>query len=133
MIKVKILSKLDLLENYIGKFFEILPEKKQDYLDSFEKQLAVERLLQLSIELMIDISALLVKYHKLGLPASEEEIFTKLASKLPHYELYQEMKRFRNVLVHKYGEINSDLVYHNATERISDFELFLKEVKMLLD
>ena len=132
MIREKILAKLDLLEQYVSKFPDIVPTEKFDYLNSFEKQLAVERLLQLSIELVIDISILMVKLKKLGLPANEEEIFQKLAPMLKYPELYQEMKRFRNVLVHKYGDIKSDLVFQNATEKISDFSIFIQEIKEIL-
>lgn len=129
MIEEKILSKLDELEIYLSKFPQIVPAHLEQYLDSFEKQLAVERLLQISIELVIDISMLLMKKSQLGLPADEEDLFQKLASILPHYALYQEMKRFRNVLVHRYGKVKSNLVFLNATQKISDFYIFIKEVK----
>lgn len=42
------------------------------------------------------------------------------------------MKGFRNILVHKYGEVDDDLVYENLSDRLGDFELFIKEVLIFL-
>jgi len=38
------------------------------------------------------------------------------------------MKGFRNILVHRYGDIDDRIVYEMATERLGDFEAFKKEV-----
>ena len=44
----------------------------------------------------------------------------------------KEMKKFRNVLVHRYVEIQDEIVYHHATSNIGDFEEFRKEIKAYL-
>lgn len=123
---------MESLESYLSEASKIIPQKKQDYIDSFEKQLATERLLQISIELVIDISLLLIKFLKLGVPKDEENIFEKLSHHFKNVETYKEMKRFRNILVHRYGGIDSDIVYFNATNNLKDFYKFIDEVKDIL-
>ena len=132
MNKTKILIKLDQLEQYLAKYPEIVPASEEIYVKSFEKQLAVERLLQITIEIMIDISMMLIKHKNLGLPADEDDVFNKLQPYMKEIELYKEMKRFRNLLVHRYGDVNDKLVYYNATNHIDDFYIFITEVKEIL-
>ncbi len=42
------------------------------------------------------------------------------------------MKGFRNILVHKYGEIDDHRAYASLKEELKDFGLFEKEVKQSL-
>jgi len=126
------LIKIESLENYLSETQKIIPQNKEEYLDSFEKQLATERLLQICIELMIDISILLTKLLKLGVPRDEENIFEKLKDYFKNVETYKKMKRFRNLLVHRYEGIDNDIVYFNATNYLKDFYTFINEVKVIL-
>lgn len=81
---------------------------------------------------MIDISILLTKLLKLGVPKDEENIFEKLKPHFKNVETYKKMKRFRNLLVHRYEGIDSEIVYFNATNNLQDFYTFIKEVKEIL-
>lgn len=132
MIKERILEKLYFLENCLSKFPEILPKTEGQYLSSFEKQLAIERLLHISLECMLDISFQLIKLLQLGMPQDEESIYEKLKPYLKKSETYKEMKGFRNVIVHRYVKINNKLVYNNVADNIDDFYYFIKEVKTIL-
>lgn len=132
MDSAKILTKLDQLEKYLAKYDEIVPISEEIYINSFEKQLAVERLLQISIEIMIDVAMMLIKQKHLGLPADEDDVFDKLQPFFKKIEKYKEMKRFRNLLVHRYGEVNNKQVFYNATNCIEDFYSFMTEVKNIL-
>jgi uncharacterized protein YutE (UPF0331/DUF86 family) len=42
------------------------------------------------------------------------------------------MKGFRNVLVHKYSEINDELVFRIASEQLNDLEIVIADIKRLL-
>ena len=42
------------------------------------------------------------------------------------------MKRFINILVHRYGEINDNLAYETITEGLKDFEFFINEINNFL-
>ena len=42
------------------------------------------------------------------------------------------MKSFRNILVHKYGEIDDKKAFENIKEGIKDFELIVSEIEDFL-
>lgn len=94
--------------------------------------MACERLLQISIECVIDIIHLLVKGMKLGLPGDEENMIDSLTKKgMITKELaktLKEMKGFRNVLVHRYGLIEDERVFESISARLDDFETFKEAV-----
>jgi len=132
MLETKILTKLEQLTYYYEKFSVFLPPSLEHYQKSLKDQMAIERLFQVSIECMMDISFSLVKLLNLGVPSDEDNVFDLLDSKFENGEKYKEMKGFRNVLVHQYAKINNDLVYKYATEKISDIQDFIAEVKKIL-
>jgi len=64
----RILTKIDELDGYLRELRHISPASFEDY-QRIETKRACERLLQISIETVIDISHLLVTGLRLGLPA----------------------------------------------------------------
>jgi len=42
------------------------------------------------------------------------------------------MKGFRNILVHKYGAVQDELVFEMLSERLEDFDKFKKEILDIL-
>jgi uncharacterized protein YutE (UPF0331/DUF86 family) len=90
----------------------------------FEKRSTVERLLELSIQSVIDCSRLLVALRDLQplrderyalLVLAERGIITEdLAGKM------LQAKGFRNILVHEYVEIDPTLLYAHLTEDTDD-------------
>lgn len=132
MLETKILTKLEKLAFYSKKFPDFLPSSLDLYKNSLKDQMAIERLFQVSIECMIDVAFSLIKLLHLSIPSDEENIFDLLEDYLDNVEIYKEMKRFRNLLVHQYAKINEELVYTLAKEKITDFELFIREVKEIL-
>lgn len=132
MDKERILNKLAQLEQSLDELIHIIPDSKDIYLKSVLHRRAVERMLHISIENVIDICAILINEFKLGPPSNEENIFDLLKEKLPNIEILKEMKGFRNILVHRYSKIDDLIVYRNASERITDFEEFIACVKKLI-
>src|SRR3990172_10540995 len=104
----RILGKLDELDGYARELQTIAPKTFEEF-RQIEKKRACERLLQISVEVIIDICHLFVTGLRLGLPAEEDDIFEKLgrdgiiSGSLK--ETLKEMKGFRNILVHEYGEV----------------------------
>ena len=120
------------LENYLEKLSNILAPDLDEYLISLQNRLATERLLQLAIECIIDVCAILAKDLHLGPPQNEDNLLELLSGKLTNVEILKQMKRFRNILVHRYGEIDDRLVYQFASEQTSDFEQFIQEVEEII-
>jgi len=67
----RILAKLAELDGYLSELSQIAPPSFDDYVRSIEKRRACERLLQISVETVIDICAMLVQSLRLGLPAEK--------------------------------------------------------------
>lgn len=69
------------------------------------------------IECTIDICTLIVKGLRLGLPSTEEDLFEKLERKGIITKRMKEklklMRGFRNILVHRYAEVDDELVFEN--------------------
>lgn len=135
MDKKKIASKIDELDGYIKEIDTIKPATLEEYNSSIEKKRACERTMQLTLEVMIDISHILVSELKLGLPPDEDALFDKLKQKGVLSDQVsttcKEMKGFRNILVHKYGEVKDEEVFENL-QKLNDFEKFKEEVLAFL-
>ena len=131
----RILIKIDQLEGYLKELREILPADFTGY-QKIERRRACERLLQVSIEAVIDICHLLVAGLRLGIAAEEDDLFEKLKGagiiSLETAEVLKEMKGFRNILVHEYTRIDDKIVYEIAKTRLADFEAFKQQVLQFL-
>ena len=131
MDRERILAKIDELNQYIAELEAIMPQNFEEYVESIEERRACERLLQIAIECILDICALLVKELKLGLPSREEDLFTKILKKgIITEEMERKlrgMKGFRNILVHRYAEVDDRLVFKNLS-KINDFREFREQV-----
>jgi uncharacterized protein YutE (UPF0331/DUF86 family) len=133
--KNRILSKLDELNSYLVELEEVMPKNYEGYVNSIEKKRSCERLLHISVECVIDVCSLMVKGLRLGLPSGEEDLFERLERKKiisgRMKEKLKLMRGFRNVLVHRYGEVDDELVFENL-KSIEDFKDFSKEVTSFL-
>jgi uncharacterized protein YutE (UPF0331/DUF86 family) len=132
----RIITKIDELEGYLKELRSIIPEGYDEYLLSIEKRRACERLLQISVECVIDICGLLISGLRLGLPAEESEIFEKLflnnIVSAEMKDILKSMKGFRNILVHDYAKLDNALIYEIATTRLIDFERFVNDILKVL-
>jgi len=129
--KEKLLSKIDELNGYLEELEKIKPVDFEEYESSIEKKRACERLLQIAVETVIDIANVLISNLKLGIPDDEDKMFEKLRkekiiSKNMETTL-KEMKGFRNILVHKYAEVNDEMVFETL-ESINDFSEFVEKI-----
>jgi len=126
----RILAKVDQLDGYIAELKEIAPKSFAEY-QKVEKKRACERLLQVSIEVIIDICNLLVSGLRLGLPAEEDDLFRKLVEAgiitKEMGETLREIKGFRNILVHQYAQVDDRIVYEAVNTKLGDFALFRQE------
>jgi len=132
MDQERIKSKLNEIDEYLDKLENIIPENFEIYKTSIRDKLACERLLQLSIENIIDICNILVSKFRVGIPSDEDDVFEKLKQKniitKEMKNILIGMKSVRNILVHRYGTIDDEKIFENISTQLGDFEKFKKEV-----
>lgn len=137
MDRERILSKISELKGYLEELRKIVPSKFEDYEKSIKERRACERLLQISIECALDICDIVFSGLKLGLPISEEDIIERLnranvftdetAKKL------KEMRKLRNILVHRYPYVNDKKIFKSLTTELKDFDIIIKEILKFLE
>ena len=127
----RLLAKISDLDGYLREVREILPASFEEY-QKTEKRRACERLLQISIECVIDICGLIVTGLRLGLPAEEDDLFERLEQAAilssSRKETLKRMKGFRNILIHEYGHVDDRTVYEFLRMKMDDFESFKREI-----
>ncbi len=134
--KEKVLKKLDEMNRYLAELDVILPATKESYLKNLTTKRACEKTIELAIECVIDVCSIIVSSLNLGIPNDEEDIFdilerNKLLSKQMRSSL-DNMKGFRNLMVHRYGVVNDPMAYKFLKSNLVDFEGFEREIRKLL-
>jgi uncharacterized protein YutE (UPF0331/DUF86 family) len=129
--KDRIIAKLAELDAYLDELRQIAPSSCEDF-QRIEKKRSCERLLQLSIECVVDLCKLFVAQLRLGLPSEENDLFKKLEKKgvISHGmgKTLRQMRGFRNILIHAYAAVDDELVFDYVTKKLGDFKSFKNEV-----
>lgn len=92
---------------------------------------AVERALQLGVESMIDVSERILAARHVSPAETAAQNFQRLQEIgfLRNADRYAEMVRFRNFIVHRYEQIDPQIVYGLAKTRLSCFRDFIDEIR----
>ncbi len=91
---------------------------------------ATERVLQIMVEIVIDVAERIIALNNAGPVSSSGEAINKLVELkiLKSAEPYKTMIKFRNLVVHRYEEIESEILYNIAKNKLDDFRLFRNEI-----
>ena len=134
--KKEILRKLEEMEGYVLELEGMIPSE-EEYLSDLVIRRACEKTVQLAVESVIDVISMLVSYSRIGVPNSEDDLVELLlknklmSSKLGN--IIRGMKGFRNILVHKYGDLEDEMAYGFLSKRLNDFSLFSKSVRKVMN
>jgi uncharacterized protein YutE (UPF0331/DUF86 family) len=92
---------------------------------------AVERALQLGVESMIDVSERILAAKRLAPADTAAENLKRLQEigVLQDADRYAEMVRFRNFIVHRYEQIEPEIVYGLAKGKLGRFRDFIDEIR----
>lgn len=132
-----VLSKLDFMMNYLDnlKRFESVP--LEEYLDNYNNQLVVERLVQLIIQVAIDINRYLLKQLEIEQPKTNFEIFIEVGRRgIITMELAEKLApsgSLRNRLVHMYEEIDPVKVHEAIHNALQNYPIYQRQVTTYLD
>jgi uncharacterized protein YutE (UPF0331/DUF86 family) len=127
-----IAMRLKKLDDYLRALRQMQAVSLDEYLDDDNIQTIVERKLQLAIQVCMDIGSYLIGQLGLTAPDEPENVFAVLGREaVISRDLARRMVgmvRFRNILVHDYLEIDSQIVYRNLAQELGDFEQFGQEI-----
>lgn len=123
--------KLALLDKQVQRLQESLKGISRDeFAASWEKRSMTERALQVSVEIIIDVAERIIALESAGPVSTASEAIQSLVrlGVLKSQNPYVDMVRFRNLIVHQYEEIDPELLFSLATERLGDFRRFRDEI-----
>ena len=127
-----IAMRLQKLDGYLRGLRQMQDVSLDEYLDDDNIQAIVERRLQLAIQVCMDIGNYLIGQLGLSVPDEQENVFLALGREgIIGADLAKRMVgmvRFRNILVHDYLEIDSNIVYRNLAEDLGDFDQFAQQI-----
>jgi len=123
------LKELDIVLQEMEKYKGINPEALRRDLS---QRWIIERGLEAGAELILEIGDHILSGHFCYYAETYEDTLKKLSEKdVISEDLYLQIKglgSLRNILVHRYIEIDSDLVFENFQKGLRVFPLYAKEV-----
>lgn len=123
--------KLRVIEENIDAIKSWKIENFQQFNESSLLQKATERALQISIEVMIDISERILALNKLTPANTSVENIQKLEDLgvIRSANNYADMIRFRNFIVHRYEKVDTEIVYSIIKNKLNLFDKFVEEIR----
>lgn len=120
--------------NLVG---ENLPEDFEDFINSRLLKDGLYKNIEFAIENVLDICNIINSDLDLGTPETEDSIIEHLDNHKVFdkkvINIISEMKRFRNILIHRYGEIDDKKAFEDIKEGLKDFGIIVKEVEGFLE
>lgn len=133
----RIRDKLSEIKVYLIELDEDIPEDKGEYLEERVTRRACERTFQLACEDVIDICNLIIAGKVLGLPKDNRDAIRKLAdNKIISEKLsakLEDMVSFRNLLVHRYGNVDDSRAYSYLKDEMDDLYQFTMMIEKLIE
>jgi uncharacterized protein YutE (UPF0331/DUF86 family) len=123
--------KLALLDTQVARLrFHLRDVTKARFVDDWVLRSMAERALQVAGEIMIDVAERIIATRGAGPVASASEAIKRLVQLgvLESAQPYADIVRFRNLIVHRYEEIDPDVLFELVTNRLGDFARFRDEI-----
>jgi len=127
------------IENKLRVIEQKLEEIRSWKIESFEQlqsssllQNALERALQVAIEVMIDIGERILANEQIPPQNSASENIRKLQEMniIKAKPEYLEMVKFRNFLVHRYERVDPEIIYAILKNKLGLFGEFVEDIRM---
>ena len=108
-----------------------------EYVENIRLRKAVERSLQVAVEICLDIGRRIIARERFRYPEDNQDVFRILAEEgIISGELLSSllnMARFRNLIVHDYARIDDARVYAVLKGHLEDFIAFADAVRVYLE
>lgn len=126
--KTLILKKLSNVDEYLKQIKEFSDISVKDYDANWKIQRIVERTLQIMIESCLDVAGHIISDAGFRVPETYVDMFRILTEngilKEKQLAALEKMARFRNIVVHDYAKIDSEIVIGILQRNLVDFEKF---------
>jgi uncharacterized protein YutE (UPF0331/DUF86 family) len=127
-----VLARLRLIAKYYNTLEQFSNLSLDDFLADFNKQLIVERLLQLMVQAAIDINDHILSKLSPGKSTSNFEAFIELGKLgIITPELGKQLAPsagLRNRLVHEYDDIDPNQIFHAIKFALSQYPLYVEQI-----
>ena len=127
-----VIEKLIRMNEYIIQLKKIRPGTYKEYLDDITARYAVERLMQLIVDLSLDINNILLAYNKKPAASDFFNSFIDIAQEGVLKEDFAisiaPSTGLRNRLVHDYETVNNEIVYNSIEKTIKMYSAYMMEI-----
>lgn len=133
--KEKILLKLRSMKRYVDFLKSYSKVGKDELESSYLLRSAIERNFHLALESVLDVGEMIISMEEFRRPEDYREVIEILGEEgiLPREfaEKFAPAAGFRNILVHKYAEVDLDEL-HKRLQNLKDFDMFALSVAKFL-
>jgi uncharacterized protein YutE (UPF0331/DUF86 family) len=131
MINGVIFQKLQSLDEILTELRSLGTVRIADLEGDWRTRRAIERDLQVMVEIVIDICQRLIALAgQTPAPTSGDAVERCIQlGALSNYDAYRKMVQFRNFVVHRYERVDVAILVDMVNHRLSDFERFRAEVQ----
>ena len=124
------------IRQYVGDLRDMARISEAAFLENRERQYAVLHALQLAIEASVEIATHICAADNLGIPSSYAEAFDLIEqSGVVEKALADDLRgmaRFRNRIVHFYGQVDLSRVFRLLQDHLTDFDRYLVAIERYL-
>lgn len=129
-------TKLKEIDESLRLIEENLPNRAKKFAELGLVKDGIYKRVEFCIQNALDVCSVMNSDLELGIPSSEEDIVKNLVKNKilgrAMGERLKRMKGFRNILVHRYGQIDDETAFECIKEGLKDFHRFAREVEEIL-
>jgi uncharacterized protein YutE (UPF0331/DUF86 family) len=132
-----LLSKIESLKRCIDRIKSKTPDSIDELTSDLDRQDIIVLNLERSVQICVDIAALIIAEEDIQTPMSMSESFESLKGiKVIDAALTERIKKslgFRNIAVHEYKNIDWQIVYSIIRENLGDFQQYARQIMLWLE
>ncbi len=130
MIYGVILNKLQALDLVLGELSSLGRLKIKDLEEDWRTRRAVERDLQVLVEIVVDVCQRIIALDNETPAITSRDAVERCIKNgvISDRDGYHKMVQFRNFVVHRYENVDVEILADVVNNRLADFEMFRNEV-----
>ena len=133
-----VIRKLTKLKGYLQELSTYKSISWEEYIEAFQNQRTVERLIQLVVDIAVDINTHMLVDEGYAPPSDAYNSFLEASSKLGLFpesfaQSIAPSTGERNIIVHEYEQIDDVIIYSSIGETLSFYEDYIKHVSTYLN